>query len=121
MEEKPEEFCIEGFDLEYLDNKLSDVDRIRVRLKTKPSSNRPTFVFQLECKFGGDSNWVAVFRVDDFDGAPHVDILHPDGTKEKIWLGDTGDNRENMIEAQKFFRERREQERKRYEFELNRK
>ncbi|MDX2243771.1 MAG: hypothetical protein NW224_24100 [Leptolyngbyaceae cyanobacterium bins.302] len=121
MEEKSEEIQTESFDLEYLDITLSDVDRIRARIKTAPRSNRPTFVFQLECKFGDKSDWVAVFRVDDFDGAPHADILHPDGTKEKIWLDDLGDNRKNMMEAQKFFKERRQQERQRYESELNRK
>ncbi|HAG85787.1 MAG TPA: hypothetical protein DCL61_32775 [Cyanobacteria bacterium UBA12227] len=98
---------------------LTDRDRLRVRVKTRPSS-RPTYTFQLECRFGENDEWMAVFRADDFHERPHLDILSPDGSKRKEWLFDYGDDKRNMIEAQQLIRERWEQERQRYEAELNR-
>lgn len=107
----------DGFDhgYEYL---LTNQSRIRVKVKTRPDS-RPTYVFQLECQFGEREEWITVFRLDDFHDRPHMDILHPDGRKEKQWLGDWGDNKRNMKEARHIFMERWEQERQRYEAELN--
>jgi hypothetical protein len=96
---------------------LTDCDRIRARIKTRPN-NRPTYVFQLECKFEDVDKWVAVIRADDFHDRPHLDILSPTGNSRKEWLVDLGDDKLNMKEAQKIIKIRWQEERQRYEFEL---
>lgn len=60
----------ENFDREYYScaNRLR---RIRVRVKTR-STNRPTFVFQLECRFDDTDKWMPVIRADDFHDHPHL-------------------------------------------------
>ncbi len=106
----------EGFDKVYI-AVLTDRDRIRTRIKTRPN-HRPTFVFQIECKFDDTDRWVAIIRADDFHNRPHLDILSPDGSSRKEWITDWGDNKANMKEAQRLIKARWENERQRYEFEL---
>lgn len=116
--ESTQRYGQEGFDHEHI-APMTGNDRIRVRVKTRPAC-RPTYTIQLECRFDETNEWVPVFRADDFHGQPHLDILHPDGTKQKEWLFDWGDDRRNMKAAQEIVRARWEQERNRYESELNR-
>lgn len=97
---------------------LSLNDRLRIRVKTKPGE-RPTYAIQLECWFEPVGRWRQVIRADDFDGAPHLDIHHPDGTTEKKWLPDQGDNKMNMKAAEQFLRNHWKEQRKRYEDELH--
>lgn len=97
---------------------LSLNDRLRVRVKTYPRE-RPTYAIQLECWFEEVGRWTQVIRADDFDGAPHFDIHHPDGTTEKKWLPDQGDNKINMKTAEQFLRNHWKEQRKRYEDELH--
>lgn len=97
---------------------LSLNDRLRVRVKTFPGK-RPTYAIQLECWFEQLDRWRQVIRADDFDGAPHFDIHSPDGTTEKKWLPDQGDNKMNMKAAEQFLRNNWKEQRKRYEDELH--
>jgi len=108
----------EDFDVEYT-AQLTDRDRMRVRIKTRPN-HRPTYVFQLECRFDDTDTWMAVIRADDFHQRPHLDVLSPNGNSHKEWIYDWGDNKRNMQEAQKIIKTRWIQERQRYESELNR-
>ncbi|MEE3719214.1 hypothetical protein V2H45_20930, partial [Tumidithrix elongata RA019] len=107
-----------SFDREYI-GMLTDRDRMRVRIKTR-QTHRPTYVFQLECKFENMDNWVAVIRADDFHDRPHLDILSPNGKSRKEWIHDWGDDKRNMKEAQQLIKTRWEKERQRYESELKR-
>ena len=113
---KDEDVKQENFDLEYT-ALLTDRDRMRVRIKTRPYK-RPTYVFQLECRFDDTDNWVAVIRADDFHARPHIDILSPTGNFRKEWLYDWGDDKRNMKEAQEIIKARWQEERQRYESEL---
>lgn len=108
----------ENFDLEYT-AMLTDRDRMRTRIKKYPK-NRPTYVFQLECRFDDSDKWEAVIRADDFHYRPHIDILSPNGNSRKEWMTDWGDDKKNMMEAQRIIAIRWEKERQRYEFELKR-
>ncbi|NJP10938.1 MAG: hypothetical protein HC866_16875 [Leptolyngbyaceae cyanobacterium RU_5_1] len=108
----------EKFDREYI-ALLTDRDRMRVRIKTRPNY-RPTYVFQLECRFGDKDDWIAVIRADDFHDRPHLDVLSPDGDSRKEWIQDWGDDKRNMKEAQQLIKSRWERERQRYESELER-
>lgn len=94
--------------------RITPYDRLRVRVKTYPNSNRPTFAFQLECYFEEIGRWRQVIRADDFDNAPHYDIHHADGTVHKEWCYDYGDNTINMKSAEKFLRENWFKQRERY-------
>lgn len=49
-----------------------------------------SFVVQYETKLY--DRWVPVVRYDTAHGFAHKDILNPDGTSEKILLGDAGYN-----------------------------
>lgn len=102
---------------------LTDVDRLRVRIKTR-NEPRPTYAISLECIFDEDERWCAVVRADDWHGSPHLDRLHPDGSQTKQWLPDAGvDSRRNNIlnmqRASEYLKGNWEQERQRYEKELN--
>jgi hypothetical protein len=108
----------EGFNREYI-ALLTDRDRLRVRIKTYPNP-RPTYVFQLECRFDDTDSWRAVIRADDFHNRPHLDVLSPNGSSRKEWMHDWGDDKLNMQEAQRLIKNRWEKERQRYESELNR-
>lgn len=108
----------EDFDLEYV-ALLTDRDRMRTRIKRFPS-RRPTYVFQLECRFDDSDNWVAVIRADDFHDKPHLDILSPNGKPRKEWMQDWGNDKANMKEAQQLIIARWEKERQRYESGLKR-
>ena len=98
--------------------RITQYDRLRVRVKTYPDNRRPTFAFQLECYFEEIGRWRQIIRADDFDGGPHYDIHHPDGTTHKEWCYDYGDNKKNMMEAEKFLRQNWQQQRKRYQNEI---
>lgn len=98
--------------------RITQHDRLRVRVKTYPDGRRPTFALQLECYFHEIGRWRQVIRADDFDNAPHYDIHHPDGTTHKEWCYDYGDNKMNMKVAEKFLRQNWQQQRKRYQNEI---
>jgi|GEM_PF-828123 len=112
-----EDLSRKDLDLEFL-YLLTDRDRIRVRVKTSPKC-RPTYVFQLECRFDDSDSWTSVFRADDFHDRPHLDILSPSGKNRKEWLYDFEDDKLNMKEAEQLIKVRWEKERQRYESELN--
>jgi hypothetical protein len=61
---------------------------------------------------------MAVVRADDFHDCPHLDILSPTGKSHKEWLGDWGDDKRNMKEAEKIIKDTWKRERQRYEYEL---
>ena len=48
------------------------------------------FVVQYETKV--DDKWMPVVRFDTAHGYGHKDLIDPDGTKEKILMGDVGYN-----------------------------
>lgn len=106
----------DSLDKEYLVY-ITDRDRFRVRVKTRPQE-RPTFSIQLECNFGGD-DWYAVIRADDWHDRPHFDILSPDGSSQKKWQPDSGDNKINMKQCFNELKQIWELQRERYEHELN--
>jgi len=93
---------------------LTHQDRLRVWIVKQPK-RFPTFSLQLECLFR--DRWRPVIRYDDAHGRPHIDILHADGTSEKIWLIDRG--RHNHIrEAKQALKENFAAYRSRYQKEL---
>ncbi|WP_456154078.1 DUF7718 family protein [Pseudocalidococcus azoricus] len=109
---------MDGLDKDYIDETLSHQDRLRVRLRTHPS-DRPSYAIMLECQFGDDSRWVQVIRADDWDDGPHLDICSPDGSIQKQWLVDTGNNAQNCLNSLRWMKENWEAQRLRYEVELN--
>jgi len=48
------------------------------------------FVFQYEILFEG--NWLPIIRYDTSHGYAHKDLINPDGSKEKIFMGVTSLN-----------------------------
>lgn len=107
----------DGLDHEHF-CQLTDIDRIRFRVKTRPEF-RPTFSIQLECDFTGEgTEYVPVVRLDDWHDRPHIDILHANGTKTKQWRHDHRNNKLNMKEAQEWLFHNWEAHRQRYEKEL---
>jgi len=97
---------------------ITHQDGFRVRVKTR-GGDRHTYVIQVECQFAEEEGWLAVIRADDFHDLPHLDILYPSGEKQKVWLRDLGDDKMNMKEARIILIERWQQERSRYEQQLN--
>ncbi len=98
---------------------ITDRDRFRIRVKTQPDPERPSFMIQLECDFGADnSDWQPVIRADDWQDRPHFDILSPDGTTKKVWQDDLGDNKMNMKACLQKLKEIWLTEKERYENEL---
>lgn len=63
---------------------LSDIDRKRHEHITEKDMVKG-FVVQYETLFEG--KWLPVVRYDTAHGYAHKDLLNPDGTKEKIFLG----------------------------------
>jgi hypothetical protein len=63
---------------------LSDIDRKRHEHITE-KGKVAGFVVQYETLFEG--KWVPIVRYDTAHGYAHKDLLNPDGSKEKIFLG----------------------------------
>ena len=61
---------------------LSDRDRIRVEFSVRGKHVTRIQVIQYEAEIGGE--WVAIVRYDMAHGFLHRDIMHPDGTQDKI-------------------------------------
>jgi hypothetical protein len=106
----------DGLDREFF-VPLTDRDRLRVRLKTRPAEC-PTFAVMLECLFEGNERWIQVIRFDDWDGCPHIDRSFPDGTVVKEWLVDSGDHKTNAKESMSWLKKNWSKERARYEQSL---
>ena len=64
---------------------LSDIDRKRHEHITE-KDKVTGFVVQYETLFKG--KWVPIVRYDTAHGYAHKDLLNPDGSKEKIFLGE---------------------------------
>ncbi|MDI6708913.1 MAG: hypothetical protein QME47_07520 [Candidatus Thermoplasmatota archaeon] len=61
-------------------------NKIRMRVIIERERNKITdFVVQLEIN---DNGWKEAVRYNFAHGKPHRDLIHKDGKKEKVWLGD---------------------------------
>jgi hypothetical protein len=76
---------------------LTDVDRKRHEHVVQKGEIKD-FVVQYEMKIG--NKWLPVVRFDTAHGYAHKDLISPDGTKEKILMGDVSYN-EILTEADK--------------------
>ena len=76
---------------------LTDVDRKRHEHVVQKGEIKD-FVVQYEMKIG--NKWLPVVRFDTAHGYTHKDLINPDGTKEKILMGDVSYN-EILTEADK--------------------
>jgi hypothetical protein len=76
---------------------LTDVDRKRHEHVVQKGEIKD-FVVQYEIKIG--NKWLPVVRFDTAHGYAHKDLINPDGTKEKILMGDVSYN-EILTEADK--------------------
>lgn len=66
---------------------LSDMDRKR-HIHTREGKKIIDFVVQYEVLI--DEEWWPVIRYDTVHGYAHKDILNPDGSKQKVILGEYG-------------------------------
>ena len=76
---------------------LTDVDRKRHEHVVEKGEIKD-FVVQYEMKIS--DKWLPVVRSDTAHGYAHKDLINPDGTKEKILMGDVSYN-EILTEADK--------------------
>ncbi|MDI6887327.1 MAG: hypothetical protein QMC98_01635 [Candidatus Thermoplasmatota archaeon] len=61
-------------------------NKIRMRVIIERERNKIIdFVVQLEIN---DNGWKEAVRYNFAHGKPHRDLIHKDGKKEKVWLGD---------------------------------
>jgi hypothetical protein len=68
---------------------LTDTDRKRHEHITE-KNKVAEFVVQYEILF--ENKWIPVVRYDTAHGFAHKDLLNPDGSKEKIFLGEADCN-----------------------------
>lgn len=64
---------------------LDDANALRVAFELD-RGHVNKFVVQLECRFEGDDDWIAVVRYDTAHGFAHCDRLHPYDETAKITM-----------------------------------